>query len=165
MKVRTLLSILILIVVLLIASDGFARRKKVVPIEEAIIQLEGVYTNTEYSGYDLYHMQKCVIRADGIFEKHSKANIDSFSMKAEYEIVESWYDSRGHLCCTANAKWLDLTTLELWKLNIEQKVFESTYKIFFLGEKSDDEYPKKMIPNPDSDSNPKLYYVKYYRQD
>ena len=66
MKIRTFASILILILAVLITSDGFSKSKKSIPIEDAMKKFKGVYINTEYSGYDFYqHPQKCIIFSEG----------------------------------------------------------------------------------------------------
>ncbi len=61
MKSRTLISVVILIMVVLIIAGSCATGKKIISVDDAMKQFEGVYVNTEYSGQDVYHPQKFVI--------------------------------------------------------------------------------------------------------
>ena len=166
MKVRALSSIAIPAIVVFVIIDCFAAAsKKIIPTSDALKQFEGVYINTEYSGLDLFHVQKYVIIADGKAEKHSKANVDSFSMNGEYEIMESWSDSIGNLFCNVAVSWPDSTAIELWKLDEMGNTLEVNSKYFFLGHEISHEYLSEIEPNPESNTYPKLYYCIYYRQE
>jgi hypothetical protein len=165
MKISMLNSLIVPAIIVLIITNCFAAGKKIIPSSDAMKQFEGVYINTEYSGLDLFHVQKYIIRANGIAEKHSKATVDSFSMNGEYEILESWSDSNGNLYCKADVRWSDSTAIELWRLDESGNTFEVNSKYFFLGHEIIHEYPKEIEQNPESNIYPKLYYCIYYRQE
>jgi hypothetical protein len=166
MKTKPLAIILILILAVLIASDGFAKKKNVIPIEDAVKKLEGVYINTEHSGYDYYrHPQKRIIFSNGKMDVYAKATNQSPSFKTEYSIEESWTDSTSVIYCKVIAKIRSgsFTSFELWKLDAKGDVFEVMFNFYYPNEDVSQEYPTKI--DPDAETFPRLSYNIYYRQE
>jgi len=64
MKSRTLISVLILIMAVLVIAGSCATGKKIISVDDAMKQFEEIYINTEYSGQDVDHPQKFVITSD-----------------------------------------------------------------------------------------------------
>jgi hypothetical protein len=166
MKTRTYVSILILVLAVLIISEGFAQKKKVIPIEDAVKKLEGVYVNTEHSGYDYYrHPQKRVIFTNGKMNIYTKATNQSPSYQTEYSIEESWSDSTGIIYCKAIVKIRSgsFISLELWKLDANGDVFEVMFNFYYPNEDVSQEYPAKI--DSGAEMFPRLSYNIYYRQE
>jgi hypothetical protein len=148
----------------LLASEGWAKRKKAIPIEDAIKKYEGVYVNTEYEGNDYQrHPQKRIIYSDGKMEVYPKTT-GNFSYKTEYSIEESWSDSNGAIYSKVIVKWRhgSNTSLELWKLDTKGDVFEVNFNFYFLYEDVNKEYPTKIDPN--SETFPRSFYNIYIKR-
>ena len=156
MKTRMLVSILILILAVLIVSDGFAKRRKAIPIEDAIKQFEGIYVNTEYSGQQ-NQTQKFVITSDGRVEDWLLATNEDPSWKGSYTVAESWTDSKGDMYCKVDLNYGVSWVKELWRLDESGNTLEINYKFGRSGE-----YPTKIDPN--ADPSEFIYYWIGYRQ-
>ena len=161
MKTRTLVSILILVLAVLIVIGSCATGKKIISVDDAMKQFEGVYVNTEYSGEGRTNPQKKVITSDGRIEDWALATNTNPSVKGEYKRAESWTDAKGNTYCTVDTRWYiqDVRTKELWKLDKSGKILEVNYKVTVRGE-----YPKKIDPNPEPNVIPTLRYCIWYRQ-
>jgi hypothetical protein len=142
MMTRTLVSILILVSVVLIVSDGFAKRKKAIPIEDAMKQFEGAYVNTEYSG-KATKSQKIVITSDGRVEDWPLAGFEKPAVTGEYAVAERCVDSKGNMYCTVDEKWPKGSPLKaLWKLDKSGSTLEMNFRFGSGGE-----YPTEIDPN------------------
>jgi len=158
MKTRKLVIILILIAAVLIIVGSCATGKKIITVNDAMKQFEGVYINTEYSG-SMKDAQKIVIASDGRIERWLKATQTTFSIRGEYKIVESWKDSKGNIYCKVDVIWRGIGTKELWRLDKARITFERNW-IFAVQE----EHPTEINPNPDPNVSITIYYQIYYRQ-
>ena len=158
MKTRTFVSTLILVLSVMIVIGSCATGKKIISVEDAMKQFEGVYVNTEYSGQNPYFPQKCVITSDGRIEKWALATSEYPILKCEYTVAKSWMDSKGNMYCNVDAKSVTRgRTQELWKLDKSGKTLEVNYMEGHVGE-----YPTKIDPNVDPDGP--LFYCIWYRQ-
>ncbi len=158
MKNRTLISVLILIMAVLIIAGSCATGKKIISVDDAMKQFEGVYVNTEYSGQDVYHPQKFVITSDGRIEHWISATSEYSPFKGEYTVAKSWTDSKGNMYCTVDINYYGMGShQELWKLDTSGKTFEKNSKRGHGGE-----YPTKIDTNVDPYGL--LIYCIYYRQ-
>lgn len=159
-----LLLILILVIAVLIITGSCATGKKIISTNKAMRQFEGVYVNTEYSGYADLHPQKRIISSDGKMEIYTKVSRGSPTFKAEYMIEESWSDSTGIIYSTVIVKWTPTsnTSRELWKLNKKRNTFEVNFNLYSIYEDVSQKYPNKIDPN--SETFPKSIYSIWYRQ-
>jgi len=96
-QTRTLASILILVLAVLIIAGSCATGKKMITVDDAMKQFEGIYVNTEYSGLKTTQPQKYVITSDGRVEDWSIATNEYPSFRDQYTVVESWADSKGNM--------------------------------------------------------------------
>ena len=161
MKTRTLVSILILVLAVMVIAGSCATTKKAISEEDAMKEFEGVYVNTEYSGEGYDNPQKCVLTSDGRWENWALATNTSPSWTGEYKVAESWMDTEGNIYCTVDAR-LFITNdrkKELWKLDKSGKILEINYIYTIRGK-----YPSKIDPDPDPTITPTLYYCIWYRQ-
>jgi hypothetical protein len=151
-------SVLILVFAVLIIAGGCATGKKIISIDDAMKQFEGVYVNTEYSGQDPHYPQKFVIASDGRIERWASATSEYPSIKGEYTIAKSWTDLKGNMYCTVDVKqYGEARTQDLWKLDKSGKTLEVNYLLGHVGE-----YPTKIDPNVEPWGP--LYYCIFYRQ-
>jgi hypothetical protein len=157
MKTRMLVMIYIFFVVMFLLTGSSATEKKIIPVDDAVKIFEGIYINTEYSGFSIRYPQKFVISTDKRIEERALATQADPSIRAEYKIVECWTDSKGNTYCTVAVKYYTGYRLQqLWKLDESGNTLEINSKYAVHGE-----YPTEIDPNPDSS----LYYYKiYYRQ-
>ena len=93
MKSRTLVSILIFILAVLIIRDGYATDKKVTKRDYRFV--EGTWTNEEYNSHP--HMGKYVLRRDGTFDSYFTTSDTEKEGANHYIIVEKWTDSEGSI--------------------------------------------------------------------
>ena len=93
MKSRTLVSILIFILAVLIIRDGYATDKKVTKRDYRFV--EGTWTNEEYNSHP--HMGKYVLRRDGTFDSYFTTSDTEKEGANHYIIVEKWTDSEGNI--------------------------------------------------------------------
>ena len=160
MKTKTLVSILILVLVVLIIAGSCATGKKMITVDDAIKQFEGVYVNTEYSGVKATHPQKFVITSDGRLEYWSIATHDIPMFRWQYTVVESWVDSKGSLYCIVDKSAGYEKTKELWKLDKSGNTLEVNFRFGSGGD-----YPTKIDPIPDPYAFRPIYYCIWYRQE
>jgi len=158
MKTRTLVSILILVLAVLIIAGSCATGKKMITVDDAMKKFEGVYVNTEYSGQKPTQPQKFVITSDGRMEDWSHATNEYPSYKGTYTVAESWMDSKGNMYCKVDLNYGGARTQELWKLDESGNTLEVNYKYKYG---SGGEYPIKIDPDVESP----LYYCIWYRQE
>jgi len=93
MKTRSLVSILILVLALLIIAGSCATGKKAYIAKEDE-ELFGTWVNPDYDASWIY--AKIVIKPDGIWEEYSLTYSDRPIYKGEYTITDKWTDSDGY---------------------------------------------------------------------
>ena len=91
MKTRTLVSILILILAVLIITGGCATRKKAISIEDASEIRSGIWIN------EAYNEPLAVQYPDGRYEIYYDLQQERLYVSGISEIYESWRDSEGVL--------------------------------------------------------------------
>jgi hypothetical protein len=160
MKTRTFTSIMILILAVLIVAGSCATGKKMITVDDAMKQFEGVYVNTEYSGLKTTQPQKYVITSDGRIEDWSIATNEYPSFRDQYTVVESWADSKGNMYCTVDIISGSYKIKALWKLDKSGNTLEVN---FTYGSGGD--YPTKIDSTPDPNAFRRIYYCIWYRQE
>ncbi len=91
MKTRTLVSILILILSVLIIAGSCATEKKMVKKSE---ELYGTWVNEDYA--DVRHYTTLVFTSDGTYEFYTDASRKTLSMRGTHSITDKWTDSEGN---------------------------------------------------------------------
>jgi len=157
-KIRMFVLILILVLAVMNIVGSCATGKKMITVDDAMKQFEGVYVNTEYSGQKGTHPQKFVIISDGRIEDWSLATNEYPSFRGTYTVAESWMDSKGNSYCKVDATYGFTKSLQLWRLDKSGNTLEVNFMFFSGGE-----YPTKI--DPDVEPNGPLYYCIYYRQE
>ena len=146
MKIRTLVSILILVLGVLIITGSCATGEKAVkaPVESVY----GVWANLDYNTAP--YTAKFKIRPDGIIEVASHTEIEYQQYyEAAFTIVDSWMDSDGNKYYKVDVVRGINDRYELWRINETDSVFEFVW--------SQIEYPFEIDPNH-------YNYRVYYRQ-
>jgi len=160
MRTRTLVSIVILVLAVLLVISSCATGKKMITVDDAMKKFEGVWINTEYEELDFMHPQKLIVTSDGRIETRQLSTQTIPSDKGEFTVAESWTDLKGNMYCTVDVKWQMVgRTKELWKLDTSGDIHEINYMLSF-----GDEYPTTIDPDPDPNAATALYYSIYYRQ-
>ncbi len=157
MKTRTLASILILVLAVLIIAGSCATQKTTQteklfePLDND--ELTGVWVNTEYAEIPYYGRSKIVITRYGYSTIYKKVDSLYPILEATLYIVEKWNDSEGNLWYMSI--WRDEYTTnfyhELDKISKDGKTWESVY--------TTTEFPSESDLTPDNDR-----YRIYYRQ-
>jgi len=93
MRTRTLVSILILVLAVLIVVGSCATGKKAYVAKEDE-ELYGTWVNPEYDGGIYY--AKYVIKPDGTWDEYAMSNSNSPVGVGEYTITDKWTDSEGN---------------------------------------------------------------------
>jgi hypothetical protein len=158
MKTRTFVSILILVLAVMVIAGSCATGKKMITVDDAMKQFEGVYVNTEYSGQEITQPQKFVINSNGRIEDWSRATNEHPSYTGTYTVAESWMDSKGNSYCKVDLNYGGGRTQELWRLDKSENTLEVNFKFGSGGE-----YPTKI--DPDVEPYGPLYYCIWYRQE
>ena len=147
MKTKTLVSILILVLAVLIVIGSCATGKKAVkaPIESVY----GTWANLDYNTE--HRTAKFNIRPDGIIEMASHTELEYKQWDdIKFTIIESWMDSDGNKYYKVDdAHGID-TWYELWRINETDSVLEWVW--------SQIDYPSEIDPNH-------LNYRILYRQE
>lgn len=153
MKARTLVSILILVLAVIIIDGSCATRKKAVSDEDLSRAYTGTWINKDYK-YEWWRVEKIVLFADGTYERYF--SIDSYDVFAQGKntIIDKWKDSNGSIwyechweCFTHGNSGYRLTKISDSGNTIEM--------LAVVGELRFEEW--------DPDSYPTLYSI-YYRQ-
>jgi hypothetical protein len=129
MKMRPLVSMLILVVAVLIITGSYAygQNELNVPIEP----LFGTWVNPDYEIIDDPNA-KVVIKPDGILEQFGHVDI-TVGVKGTYTIIDSWMDSAGNKYYKAEKKIHGLgggKFKDLWKLNENETELELIWEVF-----------------------------------
>ncbi len=137
MKFRTLVSILILVLGVLIIIGSCATGKKAVkaPIEP----LYGTWANPDYNTKGGFYA-KVKVRPDGIIEAaiHTELEYQKYD-EATFTLIDSWMDSDGNKYYKMDLVRGINTWYELWRINETDSVFEWVW--------SQIEYPSEIDPN------------------
>jgi hypothetical protein len=124
MKIRTLVSILILVLAVLIIAGSCATRRKAIAEEDFFQAWSGTWINTDYGGGDTG--QKIINRPDGTQEIYNMSTSTTVSHQHKYTITDMWIDSKGDIWYTSN--WKDLfhgtTGNEMGKINDSGNTWE-----------------------------------------
>jgi hypothetical protein len=91
-KTRTFVSILILILAILIISEGYATDRKSVSDKDFFEVWSGTWINTDYGG-DLW--VKIITYPDGTVEGFGILTSTTASFKKKITILDKWLDSKG----------------------------------------------------------------------
>jgi len=94
MKTKTLVSVLILVLAVLIIAGSCATGKKAYVAKEDE-ELFGTWVNPDYDASWIY--AKVVIKPDGTWEEYSLTYSDRPIYKGEYTIADKWTDSDGYI--------------------------------------------------------------------
>ena len=92
MKGRTLVSILILVLIVLIIAGCCATRKKAISIEDAAVIRSGKWVNESYITEQIY-----IIYSDGRYELYDDLQQQKLHGTGKSDLYESWRDSEGVL--------------------------------------------------------------------
>ena len=147
MKTKTLVSILILILAVLIVVGSCATGKKAVkaPIESVY----GAWANPDYNTRSDF-FAKLKIRPDGIIEVSSHTELEYQQFKERtFTIIESWMESDGNKYYKVDLVRGMETWYGLWRINETDTVLEYV--------RSNIEYPTEIDLTDE-------WYMIYYRQ-
>jgi hypothetical protein len=151
MKTRTLVSILILVLAVLVIAGGCATGKKAQREKELFTKLNGTWVNEEYDTWQGWS-SKLVIKSDGTYETFGESSDSDRSGYGEYEaIVDTWTDPEGNFFYKATLKsHMTISVLyEIGKINSSRAEWETVW--------SGLDFP------PEIDSSHSNYLI-YYRQ-
>jgi hypothetical protein len=143
MKIRTLISILILVLAVLIIAGSCATGKKAVkaPLEPFF----GTWVNPDYNGTGID--AKLIYKPDGTYIEYSHTDITRCSVPYKYNIQESWMDSDGKKYYKVEAFIFE--KYSLYRLDETDSVLERVW--------SNVRYPSEIDPKH-------FNYRIYYRQ-
>jgi hypothetical protein len=161
MKKQALVILVAIVVTVTLKIGSYATENKMISIDDAMKIFEGTYVNTDYSGQGFTHPQKIVLSSNGEWEIWRIATQKNPSMKGEYQVENSWMDSKGNIYCTVESRTYihNDRTKELWKLDKSRKIYEANFITAIRGD-----LPREIDPDPDPNIIPTLYYQIYYRQ-
>jgi hypothetical protein len=91
MKTRIFVSLLILVLAVLIISEGFATEKKITKRDYRFIS--GTWINEEYNSR--YKYAKLVMHTDGTWDGYNRTSDTELWSYGYYVIVDKWTDSEG----------------------------------------------------------------------
>ena len=148
MKSRTLVSILILGLAVLIIAGSCSTRKITYNSKE--FEIYGTWVNTGYNNTDRW--SKIVFYPDGIDHCYMEDNSTVVSVEEEFIITNKWIDSKGNTFYTMR---FSLETTPIWafcllKISNAGKTLEYDVSL--------DDYPKEIDPQKSG------VYSIYYRQ-
>ena len=151
MKTRTFVSILILVLAVLIVSDGYAKRRKAISEEDFFVAFSGTWVNTEYMG-DYGTPQKMIRFPNGTWEDYYKLTDNKPDCYGKYTITDMWTDSKGNIWYKAHWECLAHGHEE----NVYGKIYDSGNTLEYLSVKGD-----RVIEDWDTESflyNHRIYY-------
>jgi hypothetical protein len=94
MKIRILVSILILVFAVLLVVGSCSTSKKAYVTKEDE-KLFGIWTNPDYDETGI--LSKIVVKSEGTWYEYSRSSNDIPAFKGEYTINEKWTDSEGNI--------------------------------------------------------------------
>jgi hypothetical protein len=181
MKVRTFISILILVSGILIVVGSCATKRMAVSHEDVTQKIDGTWINPDYptggtyvdltqdatDTVDFFHFQKFILKTDDN-EWYFYQSLDDPMAFASgpYTIIDSWLDSKGNVYCQI---FLDRRGMSkcfaLVKVNESNTVLEQCY--YYGG---NNKYPEKIVTydiivDDFRSSDVSMYYNIFYRQE
>jgi len=154
MKARMLLPILILVLAVLIVSDGFAQRRKVISEEDFFVAFSDTWVNTDYmGGYGT--PQKKIRFPNGTWEDYYKLTDANPDCYGNHTITDMWADSKGNIWYRAHWECLPHKN----EGNEYGKINDSVNTLEYLSVKGD-----RIIEDWDTESFLYNYRI-YYRQE
>ena len=93
MQTRKIVSILILVLTVMIISEGYATDKKVTKKDYRFFS--GTWVNEEYNSR--IFNTKYLIRRDGTFDSYNRTSDTGKHGSSHYVIVDKWTDSEGNI--------------------------------------------------------------------
>ena len=155
MKTRTLLTISILVLVVLVIAGSCATSKKThVSSDYVLNELVGTWYNEEYEDPSIEPAPKVVINTDGTLDFFKEFAETSMISHTEAELIEfndQWTDTKGNVWYKAQffVETWNYTYYELGKISDEGQIWALVW--------SNTEYPNKI----DTESpNYRIYYRK-----
>ncbi len=155
MKTRTLVSIFILVLAVLISAGSCATNKKTYVSSDYVLkELTGTWYNEEYENPTLTAWPKLIVHSDGsfeIFKEYAETTAPSRTIGKYISINEAWTDPKGNIWYQVKCKvdWTAQTLYETGNISNAGEVFELVW--------SSIEFPAEI----DSEN---LNYNIYYRQ-
>jgi hypothetical protein len=160
MKIKTLLTFLILVLAVLVIAGSCASDKKAIDASTALKLFYGDWVNTDNEGYTEINPQRYVINPDNMMDIYTSATDVKPSYRHEItDVLESWIDrnentfARVRVWCHTNGG----VRHYLLKIDKSGNILEMNY---VAGENPP---PETCFMNPDL-STPNYYYNIYYRQ-
>ena len=92
MKTRTIVSILILVLAVLVIAGSCATKRKAISEEDFLETWSGTWINTEYVGKTA---QKITLQPDGTREGFGILTSTTATYQDEVTILETWLDAKG----------------------------------------------------------------------
>ena len=142
MKIRTLISILILVLAVLVVIGSCATGKKTYISEKNLYkEVTGTWNNDEYEPPEVEKWPQVTVHSDGSFEFYKEHPVLTTTAQRPGQFIsikEAWTASKGNIWYQAKAYDIanDNTFYEIGKISDAGKVWESVFSNF--------EYPDKL---------------------
>ena len=157
MKSRTLISVLILIMAILIIAGSCATMKKAISDEDFFEVFSGTWVNTEYSGANP-RFQKRINYPDGVWEFYRMISDITPREKGKSTIIDKWIDSSGNILYKSHWEsklWVFTDPVEGYEMGKISKSGNTLELLYYFGD-----YP---IEKWEPDNIRYIYWI-YYRQ-
>ncbi len=159
MKTKTLVSILILVLAVLIIAGSCATHKNVYAQEKPSVEdIAGTWVNTDMK------TDKFIMKTDGTWVDYQYLTVDKPSYTGTFTIDDSWVDKKENKYFKIHSimeEGLGVHSFHVWKLNESGTTLEiNSHTDHFYREGDTKKYPAGINPHP-TDS----YYRIYYRQE
>ncbi len=144
MKIRTFVSILILVLAVLIIAGSCATVSKSYK-RDFKKDMVGTWLNQEYYKYE-FVTSKAIVNPDQTVELYDKEG-DKWPTTAKIIIKDRWTDSEGNIFYKIESIYPIRTEYELWKLNNSRTIWELMFRAM--------EHYTEIDPNS---TNYRIYY-------
>jgi hypothetical protein len=170
MKSRTLLSILILVLAVLIIAGSCATQKKAsyekgfyIPTRDDVIH--GIWINMDYSG-DAFQCQKIVMSHWGYYEIYPLVENLTASQTGTFILVDKWIDTEGNTWYKDYVRDASHVMFELDKISNNGTIWEYVYysQAFPTEDQMSPDGPSQDFPTEDQMNPDGPNYHIYYRQ-
>ena len=146
MKIRTFVSILILVLAVLIISEGYATEKKVTKRDYRFVS--GTWINEEYNSYDFEARYE--LHRDGSWDGYNRISDTGKKYIGHYAIVDKWTDSEGNIWYKMHVWYgpideVHISGYELDKFSESGKVWEYISDSYAFPTEIDESHPKYHI--------------------